>query len=341
MTNPATEPIRVIVAMDLSDDLIASLQAVSPRLEITRYEGEVPATAWANAEVLYTGNQFPLPEQAPRLRWIQVPSAGMEGVLRNPIGQAEDVVITSTSGMHAQQLANYTWLMILAFNFRLPEWMADKPKAHWPDRPQSHYVPVDIDQQTVGIVGYGSIGREIARLAKAFGMRVLASKRDIKHPAQRDTDYIQPGIGDPEGDIPERIYPGEAIANMAAECDYLAVTLPYTEGTHHVIDDSVFEAMKDSGVIINVGRGGVIDEKSMITALSSGKIRGASLDVFEEEPLPSSSPLWQLDNVIISPHVGGSTTRYREKATAIFAENLKRYVENRPLINMLDRETGY
>ncbi|MCB9458921.1 MAG: D-2-hydroxyacid dehydrogenase [Anaerolineaceae bacterium] len=341
MTNPATEPIKVIVAADISDELMAKLQAISPRLEITRYTGEVPATAWATAEVLYTGRHFPLPEQAPRLRWIQVPSAGMEHTQRFPIAQAEDVVITSTSGMHAQQLANYTWLMILAFNFRLPEWMIDKQKAHWPESPQSRYVPVDIDQQTVGIVGYGSIGREIARLAKAFGMRVLASKRDIKRPAQRDTEYIQAGIGDPEGDIPERIYPGEAIASMAAECDYLAVTLPYTEGTHHNIDDSVFEAMKESAVIINVGRGGVIDEKAMITALSSGKIRGAGLDVFEEEPLPSTSPLWQMDNVIISPHVGGSTTRYQEKAIDIFAGNLKRYVENRPLMNMLDRETGY
>jgi phosphoglycerate dehydrogenase-like enzyme len=264
----------------------------------------------------------------------------MDGALKHPIVQAEDVVITSTSGMHAQQLANYTWLMILAFNFDLPQWVIDKSNAEWP-KGRQFQPPVDIDNQTVGIVGYGSIGREIARLAQAFGMRVLASKRDIKNPAQSDTEYMPAGIGDPEGDIPERIYPGEAIATMAAESDYLAVTLPYTDSTHHIINERVFNSMKENAVIINVGRGGVIDEKAMITALSSGQIRGAGLDVFEEEPLPSTSPLWNLDNVLISPHVGGATTLYNEKAAAIFTENLRRYLENRPLLNALQRDTGY
>ncbi|QPC82173.1 D-2-hydroxyacid dehydrogenase [Phototrophicus methaneseepsis] len=341
MSNPETDKIKVIVANDFSDDIMAQLKAVSPRLDITRYKEDVPSSAWAEAEVLYTGRTFPLPEQAPRLRWIQLPSAGMDSALHHPIVQAEDVVITSTSGMHAKQLANYTWLMILAFNFDLPKWMINKGQSLWPENPLEGGSPVDVDKQTVGIVGYGSIGREIARLAQAFGMRVLASKRDIKNPAQSESEYMPAGIGDPEGDIPERIYPGEAVATMAAESDYLAVTLPLTEGTRHMINERVFDSMKPNAVIINVGRGGVIDEKAMITALSSGKIRGAGLDVFEEEPLPSTSPLWNLDNVIISPHVGGATSTYQEQAAAIFAENLRRYVDNRPLLNALQRDTGY
>ena len=128
---------------------------------------------------------------------------------------------------------------------------------------------------------------------------------------------------------------------MARESDFLAVTVPLTPASRHSINESVFAAMKPTAVLVNVARGAVIDEPALISALSAGKIAGAGLDVFEEEPLPATSPLWNMDNVIISPHVSGNTARYHEKAAAIFAENLRRYLDKRPLLNRLNREQGY
>ena len=128
---------------------------------------------------------------------------------------------------------------------------------------------------------------------------------------------------------------------MAKDCDYLVLIVPLTDDTHHMINESVFEVMKESAVLINIARGGVVDEKALITALSSGKIRGAALDVFEQEPLPSTSPLWNLDNVIITPHISGFTKNYHQKAAKVFKENLKRYLDNRPLLNQLNRRKGY
>ena len=171
-------------------------------------------------------------------------------------------------------------------------------------------------------------------------MTVLASKRDISNTAERNA-FALPDIGDPGGDIPDRIYPAATIASMAKDSDYLVVTAPLTEATEHLIDDEVLNAMKETAVLINVARGAVVDEKALITALSSGQIAGAALDVFEEEPLPSASPLWNLDNVIITPHLSGFTRDYHDKAALVFKENLRRYLDNRPLLNQMDRTRGY
>jgi phosphoglycerate dehydrogenase-like enzyme len=128
---------------------------------------------------------------------------------------------------------------------------------------------------------------------------------------------------------------------MAADCDYLVVTVPLTEQTRQMVNERVLYAMKDTAILINIARGSVVDEKALITALSQNVIGGAALDVFEEEPLPSTSPLWQMDNVIISPHISGLIANYAVKAADLFIANLKRYLEKKPLYNQLDREAGY
>ena len=202
------------------------------------------------------------------------------------------------------------------------------------------FTPIDMDLQTVGIVGYGSIGRELARICAAIGMTVLATKRDISR-TEESNAYAVPGFGDPTGDIPDRIYPADTITSMAKDCDYLVVTVPQTDDTEHLIGEEVLAAMKESAVLVNVSRGAVVDEKALITALSARVIAGAALDVFEEEPLPSASPLWNLDNVIITPHFSGFTRDYHKKAAQVFKANLRRYLDNDPLLNQLDRATGY
>ncbi len=335
-----TDLIHVVVAMDFSDAIMTRLNEISPRLRIERHFPNVPERAWADAEVLYTGGIFPNPAQAPRMRWIQLHSAGVDHAVKEPIVQAEDVEVTTASGVHASQMTEYCLAMMLAFNYRLLKFIELKAKAEWPKERHKQFSPYPMRGQTVGIVGFGVIGRVLARAADSLGMKVLATKRDVMHPADTDS-YYEPGTGDPQGEIPLRLYPPEATASMAKECDYLVVTAPLTKTTRHKINADVFKAMKKTAILINVGRGAVVDEDELISALAAGRIAGAALDVFEEEPLPSTSPLWNFDNVIISPHVSGNTAVYHEKAAAVFAENLERYVENRPLLNRLKRELGY
>lgn len=339
MTDAETKPPRLVVAMDFSDALMQQVRDAAPNYRVERHYPDVPENVWGDTEILYTVGSYPTPEQAPRLRWIQLHFAGVERALTNPIIRAEDIEVTSASGIHATSIAEYTLGMMLAFNLRLPLLMQNKASATWPDKRHEIFAPRPLREQTVGIAGYGSIGREIARLAQGFGMRVVASKRDAKHP--EDTGYNEPGLGDPAGDIPERIYPAEALASMAKESDFLVIVTPLTDSTRHSVNEEVLNSMKKTAVLINVGRGGVVDEKALISALAADKIAGAGLDVFEEEPLPAGSPLWNLENVIISPHISGNSATYNQKAATLFIENLKRYQEKKPLYNRIEREQGY
>lgn len=335
------EKINVVVAIDFSEEIIERIRDVSPKLNVMQHFPDVPSSVWNTTEILYTVRDFPEPDEAPMLRWIQLNSAGVERALEQRIVQSEDVVVTSASGIHMRQIAEYCLMMMLAFNYKLPTMMQHQREKAWRDDRYDIFSPADMNTQTVGIAGYGSIGRELARLCKAMGMTVLATKRDVLKPAEEDTDYSPEGTGDPDGSIPERIYPGEALATMAQECDYLVLMVPLTEKTRHMVNERVLDNMKDTAILVNIARGAVVDEKALITALSQEKIGGAALDVFEEEPLPSTSPLWNLDNVILSPHVSGSSNIYHEKVADLFIANLKRYLENKPLYNQLNRDAGY
>ncbi len=334
------QPIHVVVAMDFSDEIMAKLRAISPRLQIERHFPNVPDSVWPETEILYTVRHFPEPLQTPRLRWIQTHFAGVDSITKLPIVKAEDVEITTGSGIHAVQMAEYCLAMMLAFAYKIPTALKLQAKAEWPTRPTDVFAPYQLRGQTLGIAGYGSIGRELARLAAAFGMTVLASKRNMKEVTDNE-GYAEPGTGDPEGTIPARLYPPEAMASMVALCDWVVVTTPLVEGAPPVIDEAVLKAMKKTAVLVNVARGAVIDEAALITTLSTEKIAGAALDVFKEEPLPATSPLWNLDNVILTPHISGNSAQLHEKAAALFAENLQRYLENKPLLNQFNRKRGY
>lgn len=340
MTQTPNAPVNVVVAMDFDDDILTQLRAVSPRLVIERHFPTVPDRAWHDAEVLYTSSALPTPEQAPRLRWIQLNSAGVEDALKQPILKAQDIEVTNTSGIHAVQIAEYSLMMMLAFNYQLVSMVEAKDRIEWPDKPTAIYHPMPLRGQTVGIVGYGSIGRELARLAVGAGMTVLAARRAIMHPEQ-SPKYAEPGTGDPASDLPDRLYPMQAIASMAKDCDFLLIACPLTRLTRNLINEEVLSAMKQTAVIINVARGAVIDEAALISALAAGRIGGAALDVFVEEPLPATSPLWNLPNVIISPHISGARADYNQQASALFAENLHRYLNNEPLLNQVSREREY
>ncbi|MBT8489881.1 MAG: D-2-hydroxyacid dehydrogenase, partial [Deltaproteobacteria bacterium] len=193
--------------------------------------------------------------------------------------------------------------------------------------------------ETIGILGYGSIGREIGRVAKSLGMRVLVYKRN---PSQKnDRGFVLPGTGDPDGSIPDLFYGPDDLHGILNESDIIVNVLPSTVQTEKILDQEAFASMKTCSLFISIGRGKTVDETALIEAIERGTLSGAGLDVFEIEPLSPSSPLWQFDNVIISPHIGGFFSRYDEIAMILFRENLSRYISGKHLLNRVDRRFGY
>lgn len=339
MTNPIS--VLVLTQSPIPEPLLERVRAVSPRLEVAPQVAqtleELGAEPWREVEVLYTSGLLPPLELAPRLRWVQGHFAGVERFLDHPLLQS--VILTTASGIHAPAMAEYILMMMLAFAHRLPRILEYQQRVEWPQPRWDLFVPQELRGATVGIVGYGSVGQEVARLAKAFGMRVLAVKRNPQRTVQGE--WRLPDVGDPDLKSVDRVYPPEALASLLNESDYVALTVPLTSATHGLIGNEELRRMKPDAILINVSRGGVVDEPALIEALRSGVIGGAALDVFAEEPLPSSSPLWGMPNVILSPHVSGFTPYYDERAMALFAENLRRYISSEPLLNVVDVTRGY
>lgn len=332
---------HVLVTAPFPERLLDKIRSVSDdvQLEQINLQGkEWPDGKATEAEIFYAMGTVPPLSQAPNLRWVQLHWAGVDHLRDNPIWES-DVVITSASGIHAPNIAQYVMAQILAWAHRVPRWLTYQRRGEWPAGRWEKFVPDELRGKTLGIAGYGSLGREIARVARCFGMRVLATKRDARHLA--DEDFTLTGAGDPAGTLAARIYPGEATRSMIAECDYVVVALPLTDDTDHLFGEEMFRAMKPGAFFVNVGRGPVVDEKALVKALKKGWIAGAGLDVFETEPLPEDSPLWKLDNVLLSPHVAGFTSAYDERATDLFAENVRRYLTGETLLNVVDREAGY
>lgn len=336
--------LNVLILINFSDAILERFKAISPRLRIMHRQAkgatDVPLDVWRTVDILYTGLIAPEPETVPRLRWIQSHYAGVDWLMAQPLLTSEDIIVTTTSGIHAPNMAEYTLAMMLAFAHRLPVMWRLQSAASWPDNKQELLLPNELRGATLGVVGYGSIGRATARLAQAFGMQVLATKRDVFHP-HAPNEYHVPGTGDSDGLHVNRLYPPEALKSMLAECDFVQVVVPSTPANFHLIDEGALAAMRKTAVLINVARGDVIDEAALIRALQTKQIGGAALDVFEKEPLPADSPLWKLDNVLISPHIAGNTEHYNELAAEVFAQNLERYLTDQELLNRVDRARGY
>jgi phosphoglycerate dehydrogenase-like enzyme len=230
-------------------------------------------------------------------------------------------------------------MVALALGHRLPDLIVHQKRSEWPKDRWERFSPLELRGSTVGIVGYGSVGRQVAHLMHEFGVTLLATKRDVLHPA--DTGYIPEGMGDPEGDFIYRLYPPQALGSMLKECDFVIITVPLTAETRNLIGAKELSMCKPSAFLIDVSRGGVVDHSALYAALRDQKIAGAALDVFPEEPLPSDNPLWKMPNVILTPHISGNTPLYDDRAVAFFAENLHRYLAGLSLYNRVDITRGY
>jgi phosphoglycerate dehydrogenase-like enzyme len=332
--------LNVLVTMRFDEAQLDRIRAVSPRLQLTRSTPD--AADYSRADVLYAGSPPRDLSRAPNLKWVQVHMAGVDGLAAHPLYTQSEVLLTTTSGVHAGTIAEYAITMLLSLAHRVPRMVEWQAKGGWPPDEQRWplFVPTEVRGATLGIIGYGSIGRELARIAKtAFAMRVLVCKRD---PSQRaDTGYIWPGTGDPEGALPDEWLSPQGLPLVLERSDVVVMCAPLTPQTRHMIGASQLAAMKPSAYLINVGRGASVDEVALAEALRDKRIAGAAVDVFAQEPPPAGHPLYGLDNVILSPHVSGFLPSYDERCSALFAENLRRYLEGAPLLNLVDRSRGY
>ncbi|MFF3438846.1 D-2-hydroxyacid dehydrogenase [Streptosporangium sp. NPDC002721] len=330
--------INVCVTLDFDDAWLAEVAAVSPGVTVYKHlaasAGEIPAELLARTDVLYTNTAFPTGAQAPRLSWVQLDTSGCDHVKGTELWSS-GIPITTIGGVSPKPLAEYVLMMILAHAHHLPEIIGLQGRSHWPDLNYrwNRLMPRPIPGSTVGVVGYGRIGKEIGRLAHAFGMRVIGMRRGLPREGERFSDSA--------GEAPAEVTGPEGLHSLLARSDYVVLTVPHTDETHHLLDAEAFDRLKPGAVLINAARGGVVDEEAMLAALRSGRLGYAALDVFAEEPLPESSPFWRESDVLITPHVAGFAPGYHDQVRTLFTENLRRLIAGEPLLNLVDRKAGY
>lgn len=335
--------IEVLTTIPFPDAVMQQLKSMTPRIKLhfipARSVSDVPADLWSKIEVLYTDVLLPEPEMVPNLKWIQFHYAGIDFIQGSSLLKKEGLVFSSMSGASAIQEAEYILMMLLGLSHRLPEMLASQQKKEWPDARWEKFTPTELHGSTVGLIGYGSISRETARILQAFGVTVLATKKDAMNPV--DTGYTIEEHGDPDGNYFHRLYPVEALNSMLKLCDFVVVTLPLTPATRGLIGKDELQSMKPGAYVVVVSRGGIVDEDALAEALTDHKLAGAALDVFAQEPLPSDSPLWKTPNLVITPHVSGFSPNYKERAGVMFIHNLGRYLHGEPIMNQYLPERHY
>lgn len=334
------KPIRILSTKFFDDEWLDRLRQVAPNLVVTQHTtddaDDIAPEVWADVEILYAWKALPNPALAPNLRWIQLDTAGYDHVLHSPYANS-DVLVTNLAGVAPPNMAEHALLMMLAFGHNLPRIMGYQAQSNWPSHKErwDFCTPRELLGATVGVVGYGAIGREIGRIAHAFGMKVLAVAPSRGSLLPKPMTYQVPQLIDLPGKEPDEFFTPDQLMDMLPRCDYVVLVVPHSPATHHLLDAAAFTAMKPGAVLVNVARGGVVDEAAMIDALRSGRLAGAALDVFEQEPLAADSPLWSMPNVIISPHIAGLTSRYFDVIFDIFSTNLRHYLAGEPLINQV------
>lgn len=315
---------RILVINSLAARHREAINAAAPNATILTKEITDAADAIRDAEILVAwgfNNIQPFYANATKLRWIHALTAGVESLVF-PETQKDPVFITNSKGIHGIPMAEHVLGMILAFTRQLPLLLKQQSGHIW-NRPHIDTLQ-EINGKTMAIVGLGAIGQEIARKAKAMDMKVIAARREMKQ---------EPHV--------DRLYRPEQLLDMLSEADFVVVTLPITEQTKDLIGRDHFAAMKPTAYFLNVSRGGVVQESELIRALQEQRIAGAGLDVVAEEPLPAESPLWDMPNVIITPHLSAISPVYLDRAIQLFAKNLELYVQNKPLFNLIDKARGY
>lgn len=370
-------PVRVLISSDLDDAALDDIRTVSASVVVRRAATLADAVALAgDAEVVFAGLWSEgLWKAAPRLRWVQSSAAGVERFLTDTFA-ASSVILTSARGVYADPIADHVMAFVLSFargfNMLVRSQIVHRWDSWWGVRPdpdriggdpeagggragvlsrvqrtsgrlvrtfmeaagrgsargraqECSWAPDELTGKTLGLVGLGAVGSEVARRAKAFGLRVVATRRRPELACMYADDVRGP----------------DELPWLLRESDFVALCAPLTRATRGLVGEDELRLMKPTAYLINVARGELVDEQGLCSALATGVIAGAGLDVFEQEPLPKRSPLWDLPNVMITPHNAGQSRRSQERVNALFRENLERYLDGRPLANVVDKPAGY
>ena len=349
----APERVRVLIATPLEKELVERIAGTDPLVEVLHDPSLLPPARFpcdhkgdpafrrdqdgerrwrellAGADVLF-GIPGDSPEglaaavsELPRLRWVQATSAGAGEQVRAAglaAADLERVVVTAATGVHAGPLAEFCLFGLLAFAKGWRRLAGDQARGRW-----DHYAVAELRGRTALVVGLGRIGAEVARLARCFGMRTVAVRR-------------HPGPGD---DRVDELHPSSRLHDLGGEADAVIVTTPLTEETQGLVDREAIGRMRPGAVLVNVGRGGVVDEDALVAALEAGRIAGAVLDVTTAEPPPPASPLWRLDNVLLSPHTMALVERENERIVELFQAELRRWLAGEPLEHRVDPRLLY
>jgi phosphoglycerate dehydrogenase-like enzyme len=274
------------------------------------------------ADVLFDFDQThldDLPDLATKARWLQTTSSGVARFLdvRRYRERMPNTVFTNAAGIHAQPLAEFCFMVMTMFNKDFLKVLEDQKSKHW-----ERYSGSELSDRSLVIVGLGQVGQEVARLARAFRMNTIGLKRSVDG-LRADDLHV------------DRLLTQDALHDVLPCAEYLVLIAPHTDATENLIGEKELALMPEGAVLINIGRGALVDEAALANALERGHLRGAGLDVFETEPLPRESPLWHLPNVIVSPHSASTTDRENQRITDIFCENLKRFLAGEALINVV------
>ena len=339
------DPLVVLIASPLEPEHIERIRAVDPRIEVLHDADLLPRPRYVSdhtgppttrtpeqearflemlgrAEVVFDFDRAhirDLPAVAPRLRWLQATSAGIGQMVQRVGLDRTNIVLTTASGVHARPLADFCLMSMLMFAKDYVRMEGEKRAKGW-----ERYCGEELTGKTLAIVGLGRVGQEVARHGKRMDMRVVGTRRSDA----------------PVPDVDKLFRPTELHA-MLREADYLVLAAPHTPETEGIIGEAELALMKPSAVLINIGRGALVDEDALIRALQQKRLAGAALDVFRVEPPPRDSPLWEMPNVIMSPHSASTVTQENARITDLFCDNLRRYLGGQPLRNVLDTTKLY
>jgi phosphoglycerate dehydrogenase-like enzyme len=268
---------------------------------------------------------------ASRLRWVQSPAVGV-GSLMFPELLASDVVVTTARGVRARSIAEHVLGVTIALARLLPAALRAQAQHHWAQE-ELETRGRTLQGLHMGIVGLGAIGLEVANIAAPFGFRVSAIRRRPPSPTGFGAAGGPPGV--------ENVWTPDRLDDLLAQSDVVVIAAPHTPETKRLIGRAQIDRMKAGALLVNVARGKLVDDEALIEALRAGRLGGAALDVFSQEPLDPSSPYWDLPNVIITPHTSGAMQDYWTPLVALFAENLRRFEKGGPLVNVVDKVAGY
>ena len=316
---------KVIMAAMLTEEFLSDLRAAFPDVEFEEAAtSEVQLARVGDADAFFGWPSREVFRAAERLRWLHNPGTGIDRISEVPDIVDSDVVLTNARGPHAAPMADHVLSIVLTFAHRSRELWEDQQAHRWEPRKYDGRMG-ELGGNTMGILALGDIGRAVARRAYGFGMEVCAvDKRPVERPPEV-----------------HEVWGLERLDELLGLSDWFVVTAPLTEQTRGMIDRRRIGLLKPGSHLIVISRGGIVDEDALVDALRSGRIAGAGLDVMAEEPLPPDNPLWDLENVILAPHVSALTPEMWEGRRKIFKENLRRFLANEPFLYVCDKSAGF